>query len=492
MTSNAPRVRFAPSPTGLLHIGGLRTALYNFLYARQTGGVFVVRIEDTDRARFVEGAEKYIFDSLTWAGILPDESPLAPGPFGPYRQSERLDTYRAVVDGLIASGRAYLAFDTEDEIEALRKSDPAGNARYDATTRTSMRNSLTLSASEVDDLVTGGQPYVVRLRVDPGRNVEFDDVVRGHVAVATDELDDQVLLKSDGFPTYHLANVVDDHEMRITHVIRGEEWLPSTPKHMLLYESFGWDAPRMAHLPLILSPTGGKLSKRSSAKYGIPVFVLDYRDAGFEAAAVVNYLALLGWHPGSDREFFSLDDLVAEFGLDRVGSAGVQFDMDKLRWFNEQHLRSLGAVDIAAAMRPHVDAAGYSADEAHLVQIAELLRDRVTLARDVVEFDELFRDPEEYDPAVVSKRWRPESAEQIKLLAGELASADNWTPVAIDAAFEKAAAASAVGKGRLMPIIRLAVSGKASGPDLVPTLEVLGRETTVRRLRAAVEKLGPA
>ena len=351
------RVRFAPSPTGYLHIGGLRTALYNWLLARRHGGTFVLRIEDTDRTRFVEGAEDDILSSLKWAGLDIDEGPEEGGAFGPYRQSDRSERYAEIAQELMRRGQAYIAFDDAEAIEAMRerhRADDNPNPRYDHTTRMGMNNSLTRPEDEVKERVEAGEPHVIRLLVQPGLSVTFRDAIRGEVTFKSDEVDDQVLVKSDGLPTYHLANIVDDHDMQITHVIRGEEWLPSTPKHVLLYQALGWDVPMMAHLPLILSPTGGKLSKRNAEKQGIPVSVAQYRDTGYEPEALFNFLALLGWNPGTEQELFSLEELTASFALDRVGQSGVQFDMQKLQWFNEQWIRSMP--DAALAERIVADA----------------------------------------------------------------------------------------------------------------------------------------
>ncbi len=484
-------MRFAPSPTGLLHIGGLRTALYNYLVARQSGGAFVLRIEDTDRSRFVPEAEAYIRESLQWVGIEPDESPEDPAEHGPYRQSERSARYSEIASRLVSAGHAYLAFDTADEIAALRESgDTPGSVRYDSSTRMRMRNSLSLPPEEVQRLVAADSPHVVRLKVPDDREVVVDDIVRGQISFAADQLDDQILVKSDGYPTYHLANVVDDHDMQISHVIRGEEWLPSTPKHVLLYEMLDWSVPAMAHLPLILSPTGGKLSKRSADKHGIPVFVLDYRDSGFEPEAVLNYLALLGWHPDSDRERFSLDELVRAFSLRRVGSAGVQFDIEKLTWFNEQVLRELSSQRLAEKLAPHIEAAGWTCDRDEMETIVELLRDRISLARDVTSYPEFFRDPEDYDEKAVRKRWKDDSGDLLLNLLERLVAGESWDAPQLESAFESFLAENDIGKGRIMPVMRIALSGRASGPDLFPTLAVLGRETTARRFRSAADQLG--
>ncbi|MBO6577313.1 MAG: glutamate--tRNA ligase [Rhodothermales bacterium] len=488
------RVRFAPSPTGYLHIGGLRTALYNYLLARQTGGAFVLRIEDTDRTRFVEDAEGDIRDSLAWAGLSPDESPDIGGAAGPYRQSERSALYREHADRLIASGAAYYAFDTPEEIDAMRerlKTPENPTPRYDASTRASMRNSLTLPAEEVSSLIESGTDYVVRLKVDPGATVTFQDAVRGSVTFASDVVDDQVLVKSDGLPTYHLANVVDDHFMEITHVIRGEEWLSSTPKHVLLYEALGWTAPEMAHLPLILSPTGGKLSKRAAERQGIPVLVRQYRDLGYEPEALINYLALLGWNPGDEREVFALGDLVDAFSLERVGSAGVQFDLEKLGWFNGQHIRRRSLDSLAADTGAGLRESGIEAADGYVSQVVALMQDRVGFAGELVSATGyFFRDPEEFDPNGLKKRWKDDSAELVTAYADRISELHSVDEEALEGALRGIAEERGVGAGRIIHPVRLALSGVSFGPGLFEMMAVLGKETCVRRLRAAAERLG--
>ena len=486
------RVRFAPSPTGLLHIGGLRTALYNYLLARQAaadgrGGAFVLRIEDTDRGRFDEHAEQDILDGLAWAGLAADEGPHVGGAAGPYRQSERGARYDEAARRLVDQGDAYVAFDTPEELEALRE----GGAAYDAATRGRMANALTLGDDEARRRVEAGEPHVVRLRVEPGHVLAFRDEVRGEVAFDTAEVDDQVLVKSDGMPTYHLANVVDDHAMGITDVIRGEEWLPSTPKHVLLYRALGWTPPRFAHLPLILSPNGGKLSKRSADRLGIPVSVRDYRAAGYEPEAVVNFLALLGWNPGDDRELFSLPELVEAFSVDRIGRSGAQFSLDKLEWFNGQHLRALSPEEIARRARPAVEAEWGGVEDARLVAAAGLLRERLAKAADLADAGYLLgHDPETYDPAGVKKRWKDDSARLVALYADRLTADDAFTEESTEAAMRALAEDEGVGFGRIIHPVRLAVTGVTAGAGMFETLVVVGREATVRRLRRAAEALG--
>ena len=490
MADSPVRVRFAPSPTGFLHIGGLRTALYNWLLAKKTGGTFVLRIEDTDQARFVETAEQDILDSLAWAGLGVDEGPHLGGPDAPYRQSERSDLYREAADALIASGDAYVAFDTAEELEAMRqrlttKENPS--PRYD---RATMTNALTLSPEEVERRIASGEEHVVRLKVPEGETITFTDLIRGDVTFASETVDDQVLVKSDGLPTYHLANVVDDHHMRITHVIRGEEWLSSVPKHILLYRALGWTPPALAHLPLILSPTGGKLSKRSADKLGIPVNVAQYREAGFEPEALVNFLALLGWNPGTEQELFSLDDMAEAFSVERIGNSGVQFSMDKLEWFNGQHLRALSPEAIADRARPYVEARVGAVDRQRLVAAAALMRERLTLAKDLADAAYLFEDPTEYDASGVKKRWKEDSADLCRLYADRVEALDAFTEETTEAAMRDLAEAEGAGFGRVIHPVRLATTGTSAGAGMFETLVLIGQEATVRRLRRAADVLG--
>ena len=487
------RVRFAPSPTGLLHIGGLRTALTNYLLARQTGGTFVLRIEDTDRSRFVPEAEQDILDGLAWAGLTVDEGPTQGGDLGPYRQSERRALYADAAQALLDGGHAYVAFDTPDEIEAMKarhRSKENPSPRYDLATRGEMTNSLTLSADEVAERLARGDEHVVRLLVPEGETITFTDRVRGEVAFDTTEVDDQVLVKSDGMPTYHLANVVDDHAMGITDVIRGEEWLSSVPKHLLMYRALGWEAPRLAHLPLILSPTGGKLSKRSADRLGIPVSVVQYREAGFEPEAVVNFLALLGWNPGTEQELFTLDELIAAFDVERIGKSGVQFAMDKLEWFNGQHLRRLSAEQIAERARPAVQAAVGPVDDAALVEAAGLMRERLTRASDLAEAAYLFQDPQSFDKAGLKKRWKDDSAALVAAYADRLEADADFSVESTEAVMRQLAEDEGAGFGRIVHPVRLAATGTSVGAGLFETLVVIGKEATVRRLRHAASVLG--
>ena len=492
--ASAPRVRFAPSPTGLLHIGGLRTALYNYLFARQHDGTFILRIEDTDQSRYVPEAEEDIRASMDWVGLDMDEGPEAGGPHAPYYQSQRSELYQKYAQQLIDEGFAYYAFDTEDEIAAMRerlKTDKNPNPKYDAVTRHEMRNSLTLPEEEVQELLDSGAEHVVRLKVPRDETIRFKDIIRGHVSFETAGLDDQVLLKSDGLPTYHLANVVDDHHMDITHVIRGEEWLSSVPKHMLLYRYLGWTPPKLAHLPLILSPEGGKLSKRDADDLGIPVFVKDYRKAGYEPEALLNFLALLGWNPGTEQELFSLDELVEAFSLERVGSSGVQFDMDKLNWFNGQYLRALSVEELAERARPYIEAEGYSVSDERLHFICDIMQDRLDrvseLATDARYF---FEAPESYDEKGVKKRWKDDSADLLEEYADRLEDADTFDTDSVNSILRDLADERDVGAGRIIHPARLAVSGRTYGPGVFGLLVSVGKDECIRRLRRAVDELG--
>ena len=493
-TDHPVRVRFAPSPTGFLHIGGLRTALYNYLFARHHGGRFILRIEDTDQERYVPEAEPDILNALAWTGLDVDEGPEQGGDAGPYRQSERSELYRQRVQELLDAGHAYYAFDTPEELNAERDRVQAEHGqpfRYDATSRMRMKNALTLPADEVQQRIEAEEPYVVRMKVPEGRKVQFEDRIRGSVAFETSEIDDQVLLKSDGLPTYHLANVVDDHEMRITHVIRGEEWLPSAPKHVLLYEFFGWEPPAMAHLPLIFSPSGGKLSKRNAEQMGIPVNVRDYKSEGYEPEALVNFLAFLGWNPGDERELFTLEELAEAFRLERVGTSGVQFNLDKLRWYNEQYLRQKPAEALAEAARPCLEKRGLEADADYVVQVARLAQERITFPEQIAtDFSYFFVAPAEYDEQGIRKRWKDDSADLLTAYAERLEAADAFTEETTEQVLRALAEERGAGAGRLIHPVRLAVSGTTAGPGLFEMLAVLGREEVVKRIRQAVKVLG--
>ena len=475
------RVRFAPSPTGYLHVGGLRTALYNYLFAKHNNGTFVLRIEDTDRARYVEGAEQNLVNALKWAGLTYDEGPDVGGNKAPYRQSERIATYQQYAKQLLEEGKAYYAFDTAEELDAVRKSHEKQRipTKYD-------RRALKLSPDEVAEKLKAGVPSVIRLKVPDNTTVAFEDVVRGRVEFSTDQIDDQVLLKSDGFPTYHLANVVDDHLMAISHVIRGEEWLSSTPKHVLLYQYFGWEIPAFAHLPLLLNPDKSKLSKRQG-----DVAVEDYRAKGYLPEAVVNFVALLGWNPGDEREVFQLEELVKAFSLERVGKSGAVFNVEKLDWMNFEHLRRKPESEVLAMLKEQLAQSAFNGkafDDAYLLSVINAMRERVTFVKDFIEKSPyFFQAPQTFDADVVKKRWKPESPDQLKVFVQELSQLENPQKQDYEAALHRAAEVLKIGNGALIHPLRLAVSGMGAGPGLYDILFILGKDETVRRITTAIE-----
>lgn len=491
------RVRFAPSPTGFLHIGGLRTALYNYLFAKHfPDGTFILRIEDTDQSRYVEDAEQDIIKSLEWCGIQIDEGPKNPGKYGPYRQSERKDLYHSYAQKLIESDHAYYAFDTTEELDQMRERlQKSGNPspKYDAITRQSMKNSLTLSQDDVKKRLDAGDEYVVRLKIPRRETVRFEDIIRGHVSFETKGLDDQVLLKSDGMPTYHLANVVDDHEMKISHVIRGEEWLSSTPKHILLYKAFGWDAPEMAHLPLIMSPSGGKLSKRKAEEEGIPINTKDYIKNYYEPEALVNFLAYLGWSPGDDSEIHSLKKLCELFSLERVSKGGAVFNHKKLLWYNEHYLREQSDEVIAARVRAIASERSVKLpDEGFLTRAVSLLKDRVSKVDELLTMgDFFFSDPEEYDEKAL-KKWKKDSPVLVTDYRNEITelTEEEFKAATLKTHLETIIGKHEVGFGKLMMPLRIAVTGQGFGPDLFASMELLGKKTVLRRIDTTLEKLG--
>lgn len=498
--SNTVRVRFAPSPTGYLHIGGLRTALYNYLFAKHHNGEFILRIEDTDQSRYVEEAEEDILKSLAWSGIDIDEGPDAeasgPGDLGPYRQSERKEIYHKYADQLIESGHAYYAFDTTEELDQMRERlQKSGNPapKYDSITRQSMKNSLTLPQEEVVKRLDAGEEYVIRLKVPRRETVRFEDLIRGHVSFETKGLDDQVLLKSDGMPTYHLANVVDDHEMQISHVIRGEEWLSSTPKHVLLYQAFGWEIPEMAHLPLIMSPSGGKLSKRKAESEGIPINTKDYIERHYEPEALVNFLAYLGWSPGDDSEIHSLDELIELFTLDRVSKGGAVFNHKKLLWYNEHYLREQPNEKIAAGLKEiSDDGLLKDVDDEFLEKAVELLKDRVSKIDELLDMGSFFfEDPKEYDEKAL-KKWKDDSTGLVARYKTEIEglSDNEFEAATLKSSLETVINEKDVGFGKLMMPLRIAITGQGFGPDLFASMELLGKETIIRRIDTALEELG--
>lgn len=502
------RVRFAPSPTGPLHMGGVRTALYNYLFARKHGGEFLLRIEDTDQQRFVPGAEEYIRASLDWCGLAPDASPWNPGPDGPYRQSERKELYRKYADELIANDKAYYAFDTSEELDAMRdrlKAAGVAAPAYNAVTREHMKNSLSLSADDVKERLARGDEYVIRLKVPRHQEVRFEDAIRGWVVVHSSNLDDKVLFKSDGMPTYHLANIVDDHLMRITHVIRGEEWLPSAPIHVLIYEAFGWQRPVFAHLPLILKPDGnGKLSKRDGDRLGFPVFPLDwqdptsgekssgYRERGYYPEAFINMLALLGWNPGGDLEIMSLAQMVELFDLDRVHKGGARFDPEKTKWFNQQYLRMRPDAELGAQLKARLQEKGINTTPERATAAAALLKERATFVDDMLEGAYLFNSgsPLKDNPeaeAELKKRWKAEAAPAMEAYIAKLTGMADLTPPMLEAAFNEVLGAHGMKIGQVMPLYRLFVAGRMQGPGMFDVSALLGREEVLARLKAGLE-----
>ncbi len=502
------RVRFAPSPTGPLHMGGVRTALYNYLFARKHGGQFLLRIEDTDQKRYVHGAEEYIMDSLAWCGIHWDEGPDRKGGYGPYRQSERKDIYRKYAQQLTDAGHAYYAFDTPEELEEMRKrleADKSGNPQYDSGTRMGMKNSLTLSEDEVDSLLQSGEPYVIRIKTPAGQEVKLDDAIRGEVRVASDLLDDKVLFKSDGMPTYHLANVVDDHLMHITHVIRGEEWLPSAPLHVLLYRFLGWEEhmPRFAHLPLLLKPDGhGKLSKRDGDRLGFPVFPLEwtdpksgnismgYRESGYYPEAFINILALLGWNPGTDQEIFTLDELIQQFSLDRVGKSGARFDPEKARWFNHHYLRHKPLEEVADQFEEELKLHGHHPAREKVEKIADMLRERVNFAHELWEQASFFFEPPAiYDEKFAKKKWKADTPDILTNLIEHLKQTEPFSLDAVENSLHGFMEAKGIGAGKIMPGLRLALVGAGRGPDVKEIMVLLGKDEVLRRIQRAVEHL---
>jgi glutamyl-tRNA synthetase len=532
MSEKKVRVRFAPSPTGPLHIGGVRTALYNCLFAKKHGGDFILRIEDTDSQRFVPGAEAYIVEAFEWLNISFDEGVSKGGPHAPYRQSERKDIYRKYVDILLDNGSAYIAFDTPAELEAKRNEIP--NFQYDASARMSMCNSLTLSPEDVKRLLEDNHPYVVRIKIEPDEEVMVNDLIRGQVIVHSSVLDDKVLFKSaDQLPTYHLANIVDDHLMEISHVIRGEEWLPSAPLHVLLYRCFGWEVPQFAHLPLLLKPDGnGKLSKRDGDRLGFPVFPLEwkdpksgeissgYRESGYLPEAVVNFLALLGWNPGDDREILSIDELVSLFSLEKCSKSGAKFDYEKARWFNHQYIQRQSDKFIAGLFldelahfkpepvyRPYLAAIPSLPDHTCFYEVAQkayqdesffnkiirivgLVKERVSFIHELWEQTFFFfTAPENYDEKTVQKRWKADSAQQLTELSGVLDGMADFSAQQTEAVVKSWIESKQYHLGNVMNAFRLAIVGASKGPHLFDIIEILGKKETIERLQKAIQVL---
>ncbi len=499
------RVRFAPSPTGPLHMGGVRTALYNYLFAKKNNGTFIIRIEDTDQTRFVPGAQEYIMDALQWCGIMPTEGPGIGGDYGPYVQSERKEMYRPYAEQLVADDKAYYAFDTAEELTEMReqaKKMGMPNWQYNSVTRTSLKNSLSLSADDVQRRLDAGEAYVIRMKMPRNIDIRFEDEIRGWVVVNTNNLDDKVLFKSDGMPTYHLANIVDDHLMKISHVIRGEEWLPSAPLHVMLYDAFGWDCPKFAHLPLLLKPDGnGKLSKRDGDRLGFPVFPTDwksedgeiytgYREQGYFPEAFINMLAFLGWNPGTTQELFSLDELVDAFSLNRVAKAGAKFDPDKTKWFQQQYLRATNDAILAEKLSPLLDNK-YSLDK--LTVVCQLMKERATFVKDIyAEGSFLLESPTEFDETTVNKKWK-DNAEQLMIdWQARLGAISDFSAENIETEFKAFLEEKGLGIGAVLPLFRLLLTGKGMGPSMFEISAFLGKEECLKRISTGINALQTA
>ena len=501
MLNQKIRVRFAPSPTGPLHIGGVRTALYDYLFAKKHGGDHILRIEDTDSQRFVPGTEDYIIQALDWMGITFDEGPHVGGKYGPYRQSERKDIYKQYVDQLLANHLAYMAFDTPEELEAKRAEIP--NFQYDASTRLAMRNSLTLSSEEIQALLEAGKPYTVRIRIEPNQIVRVQDLIRGEIVVNSSIIDDKVLYKSsDGLPTYHLANIVDDHLMKITHVIRGEEWLPSAPLHVILYQYLGWKAaqPAFAHLPLLLKPEGnGKLSKRDGDRLGFPVFPLQwqnpetgeissgYREAGYLPEALLNFLALLGWNPGDDREVLAMEDLIELFSLEKCSKNGAKFDYRKGEWFNRHYIQSKSDEALAELLLPVLNEKGIKATWTKIIKVAGLVKERLHFTTELWSQSAFFfTAPESYDEKTVSKRWKANSPEKMQELISVLQPMDDFSTLSTEPAVMSWIESNSYSTGEIMNAFRLALVGESKGPHIFDIMEIIGKEEVIKRLEKAI------
>ena len=502
------RVRFAPSPTGPLHIGGVRTALYNYLFAKKNGGKMILRIEDTDQKRYVDGAEQYILDSLEWCGIHLDESIIHGGKYGPYRQSQRKEIYRPYAEQLVNNGYAYYAFDTAEELTLMRermKKAGVTSPQYNSVTRSTMKNSLSLSDDEVKKRLNNEEPYVIRIKMPRNQEVKLFDVIRGWVVVNTNKMDDKVIFKSDGMPTYHLANVVDDYLMKISHVIRGEEWLPSAPLHVLLYEYLGWKSqqPQFAHLPLLLKPDGnGKLSKRDGDRLGFPVFPLNwknpatgevslgYKEGGYLPEAFINMLAFLGWNPGTPQEIFSIDDLCETFTLDRVGKSGAKFDFDKTKWFNQQYLRSKSKLELAEMLQVILKKNDISAEINYVANVCQQLKERATFIKDMwSEGKYYFQPPKSYDDKVIRKKWDNDIKDILNELKIELAELVDFSAENIETVFKLFLEKKKIKMGVLLPVLRVSLTGLAMGPSLFNIAELIGKKETLFRIDTAIQKI---
>jgi len=501
------RVRFAPSPTGALHIGGVRTALFNYFFAKQTGGDMILRIEDTDQTRFVPGAEDYIIKSLEWVGIKFDEGTHVGGPCAPYRQSDRKTMYREYADKLLNSGNAYYAFDTTEDLDEMREKLKAGGMapQYDAVSRMSMKNSLTIPEDEVKRKIEAGEPYVIRIKLPRKEEVRFHDLIRGWVVVQTSAMDDKVLFKSDGMPTYHLANVVDDYTMNISHVIRGEEWLPSAPLHVMLYKYFGWEdvMTQFAHLPLILKPDGnGKLSKRDGDRLGFPVFPLEWKDPttgetssgykenGYEPEGVVNMLALLGWHTSDNREIFSMEELIQLFTIEKISKNGAKFDPEKAKWFNHQHLMLKNNSELAQDILPQIEAKGFKTSLEYLEKVIGLIKEKVTLKNEIAAKSEyFFAPPKQYDAQVIAKKWNTQATDYLKHFANILLQNETGTAIEIETLFKTEAEKMGINAGGLMQPLRVALSGEGGGPPLFEMLHLIGVKQSAERIQTAISTI---
>jgi glutamyl-tRNA synthetase len=502
------RVRFAPSPTGALHIGGVRTALYNYLFARQTNGTMILRIEDTDQMRYVPGAEDYILKSLQWVGIKIDEGVGVGGPHAPYRQSERTNIYKKYAQQLIDNGHAYYAFDTEKELDEMRqrlKAAGVDNQQYNSITRSQMRNSLTLSSDEVKNLLASGTPHVIRLKVPKKEEIRLNDLIRGWVMVYSHQIDDKVLMKSDGLPTYHLANVVDDYLMKISHVIRGEEWLPSAPLHVLLYKYLGWEneMPQFAHLPLLLKPDGnGKLSKRDADMMGFPIFPLDwidpktsekaigFREAGYLPEALVNFLAFLGWNPGTTQELFSVDELVKSFSLERINKGGAKFDIQKAQWFNQQYLRAKSNEELASFLLTSLASQNIPCSNEKAIKIVSIMKDRVTFPQEFwLQGKYFFISPNSFDESVTAKKWNDDVIRVLTALRAEILRTDDLNATLAKSTLEKVTAQLGIATGKILQALRVALTGMGAGPDLMMIMEIIGKNEIVKRIDHAISTI---
>ena len=501
--SKKVRVRFAPSPTGPLHIGGVRTALFNYLFAKKNGGDFVLRIEDTDQNRYVEGAEAYIIEALNWCGMSIDEGPEKPGKFGPYRQSERKKLYEQYALELISKGKAYYAFDTSEQLDVHRKSHEAKGKTfiYNWHNRLKLKNSLTLSAEETQEKLAAAIPYVIRFKSPQDKKLHLKDTIRGAIEIDTNVLDDKILFKSDGMPTYHLANIVDDHLMEITHVIRGEEWLPSLALHQLLYDAFDWQAPEFAHLPLIMKPTGkGKLSKRDGEKGGFPVFPLawneatGYKEEGYFPEAVINFLAMLGWNPGTEQELFSLEELVQSFSLERVNKSGARFDIEKTKWYNHQYLQNKSNATLAELYSPILtqkEVPSDFLDASYIEKVVGLIKERANFVSDFWELSNyFFLAPKTYAEKPAKKQWKEDTSTILKQVAEVLEKVSDFTSVNTEAAVKEWITENELGFGKVMGPLRLAIVGDLKGPHLFDILAMIGKEDSLERVAKAISVLG--